>query len=274
MHDLRKSEQKVGEYVLKHAEEVIHMRIVDLATESQVSEPTIVRFCRAIGFDSFQAFKLTLAQQLVRREVKVPFAMDDQDSPKEMGLKLISNTMRCLEQTRAQLKWASVEQAIERISSSRRVEFYGSGASGIVAADAHQKFFRLELATQAYADADMQTMSAATMTKQDTVVAISHSGRTLSLLESIKVARINHAVVIAICPPNTPLANEADITIALDIDEDNETFAPMNSRLMHLIVLDMLATGVYLNRGSDFDAHLINIQNSILPLKTPLDPQA
>ena len=47
--DLRKSERKVAEFVLKEPLGVIRMRIVDLAQRAGVSEPTVVRFCRAVG---------------------------------------------------------------------------------------------------------------------------------------------------------------------------------------------------------------------------------
>ena len=53
---LRKSERKVADFVLKNPLNVIHMRIVDLAKEAEVSEPTVVRFCRAVGCEGFQDF--------------------------------------------------------------------------------------------------------------------------------------------------------------------------------------------------------------------------
>ena len=62
--EMRKSERKVAEFILANFSEVIRMRIVDLAEAAEVSEPTVVRFCRAVGCDGFQAFKLALAQQL------------------------------------------------------------------------------------------------------------------------------------------------------------------------------------------------------------------
>ncbi|MFE8070504.1 SIS domain-containing protein [Marinobacteraceae bacterium S3BR75-40.1] len=268
-HELRKSEQKVAEFVLKHPEEVIHMRIVDLATESQVSEPTIVRFCRAIGLDSFQNFKLTLAQQLVRREALVPFAIDPTDSPEALGRKLINNTVDCLTQVRDALDWTAVKRAIQKLAKAERVDFWGFGASGIVARDAQQKFFRLELASNAYSDPDMQHMAAATLKPGDCVIAISHSGRTRSLLESAPHVQDHGASLIALCPRNTPLFELSDIAIPVQINEDNETFTPMNSRLAHLAVLDMLATGVYLQKSPEIDRHLEAVKSSLLPLKDP-----
>jgi len=270
-HDLRKSEQKVAEYVLAHPDEVIHMRIVDLATESHVSEPTIVRFCRSIGIDSFQGFKLALAQQLVRREVRVPFAIDAADKVSQLGPKLIDNTRDCLAQARDAMDWQAVEQAILKLSQAGRVDFWGFGASGIVALDAQQKFFRLDVATNAYSDPDMQHMSAATLTVGDCVVAISHSGRTRNILQAVPRAQARGASVIALCPPGSALFDVADIALAVTIDEDNETFTPMNSRLAHLVILDILATGLYLQKGPELETHLDAVKKSLADLKLPPD---
>ena len=77
---LRKSEAKVANYVLANASEVIKMRIVDLASKSEVSEPTVIRFCKALGFDGFQSFKLQLAQQLGLGSVFTQFAVEDNDT--------------------------------------------------------------------------------------------------------------------------------------------------------------------------------------------------
>ncbi|WP_227519785.1 SIS domain-containing protein [Mangrovitalea sediminis] len=267
--NLRKSEQKVAEYVLRQPEDVIHMRIVDLATESHVSEPTIVRFCRAIGCDSFQGFKLALAQQLVRREVKIPFAIDASDSAEQLGRKLANNSMDCLAEVRDNLDWKAVQHAILKLSQARRVDFWGFGASGIVALDAQQKFFRLNLATNAYSDPDMQHMSAMTLAADDCVIAISHSGRTRNLMLSGTLAQEQGACLITLCPPGTPLFDLGDISLPVAINQDNETFTPMNSRLAHLVVLDILATGLYLQKRPDIDHHLDRVKGSLQPLKLP-----
>lgn len=270
---LRKSEQKVGDYVLRQPEEVIHMRIVDLATESQVSEPTIVRFCRAIGFDSFQSFKLALAQQLVRREPRLPvrldtFSIDSLDTAQQLGNKLINNSMDCLAQLRSQLDWQAMQQAILKLSLARRIDFWGFGASGTVAGDAQQKFFRLDVASNAYQDPDMQHMAAATLKADDCVVAISHSGRTQSLMDAAALAQSQGACIIAICPQKTPLAQQSDLLIGVYIPEDNESFTPMNSRLMHLMVLDILATGVYLQKLPELAPTLDRLKQNLNRLKT------
>lgn len=265
--ELRKSEQKVAEYVLRYPADVIHMRIVDLATESQVSEPTIVRFCRAIGLDSFKAFKLALAQQLVRREPMVPFAIGTNDSAEVLGRKLLNNTIDCLAQVRETLDWDAIQRAILKLAQARRLDFWGFGASGVVAVDAQQKFFRLDLACNAHSDPDMQHMSAATLGPGDCVIVISHSGRTHSLLQSGTLAQLQGASLVALCPSQTPLFELCDIAIPIQINEGNETFTPMNSRLAHLAVLDMLATGLYLQKSPAIDQHLEQVKRSLANLK-------
>ena len=85
MHALRKSELKVAEYVLKNPLKVIRMRIVDLAEEAKVSEPTVVRFCRGVGCKGFQDFKLALAQQLASSPSYGQIAVTDTDSTRGPG---------------------------------------------------------------------------------------------------------------------------------------------------------------------------------------------
>ncbi|MDX1587687.1 MAG: SIS domain-containing protein [Oleiphilaceae bacterium] len=268
-HALTKSEQKVADFVLKRPQDVIHMRIVDLATESRVSEPTIVRFCRAIGLDSFQNFKLSLAQQLVRSEALVPFAVDAADRPVDLGRKLINNTRECLALVRDSMDWEAVQRAISKLSQARHVSFWGFGASGIVAQDAQQKFFRLTAANSAHSDPDRQHMLAVTLGPEDCVLAISHSGHSPQLLDNGQMAQERGASLIALCPPHTPLFQQCDIALPVAIDEDNETFTPMNARLAQLVMLDMLATGVYLQKTPDIDPELERIKLSLERSKQP-----
>ena len=138
---LRKSELKVADFVLANANDVIKMRIADLAKKSEVSEPTVIRFCRALGFDGFQSFKLQLARQLGMGSVYTQFAVDDTDTVTDLRNKVFDTTVGSLLTVRDELSADALEQAININSNARRVEFYGFGASGSVAADAQHKFF-------------------------------------------------------------------------------------------------------------------------------------
>ena len=265
---LRKSELKVADTVLAHAKDVINMRIVDLANLSEVSEPTVIRFCRAIGFDGFQSFKLQLAQQLGLGSVYTQFAVDDSDTVADLRNKVFDTTIGSLLTVRDELDPDILEQAINTIAKARRLEFYGFGASGSVASDAQHKFFRLQLSTTAYTDPHIQNMSAVSLDREDVVVAISQSGKTKALLESVQLAMDAGATVIGLAPAGTPLNRRCSIPITVNMEEDQQASTPVSSRIAHLVVIDVLATGVARHRKPLLKEHLNRLQKSQKALRT------
>ncbi len=266
---LRKSEEKVATYVLANLDEVIKMRIVDLASKSAVSEPTVIRFCRAIGFDGFQSFKLQLAQQLGLGSVFTQFAVEDNDTVADLLNKVFDTTVGSLITVRDEINSEVLENAIDSISSARRVEFYGFGASGSVAADAQHKFFRLQLSSAAYTDPHIQRMSAISLGSEDVVVAISQSGETQALLQSVELAREAGANVIGLAPQDTSLSRLCNLAIYVNMEEDLESFTPVSSRIAHLVVIDVLATGVALHRKPLLKEHLERLEKSQKALRKP-----
>ena len=266
---LRKSEAKVASYVLANANDVIKMRIVDLAANSEVSEPTVIRFCRALGFDGFQSFKLQLAQQLGMGSVYTQFAVDDNDTVTDLRNKVFDTTVGSLLTVRDELNADVLEQAISTISNARRVEFYGFGASGSVAADAQHKFFRLQLSTAAYTDPHIQHMSAIALESDDVVVAISQSGETQALLQSVHLAREAGAKVIGLAPENTSLSKQCSMPRYVNMEEDLQSYTPVSSRIAHLVVIDVLATGVARHRKPLLKEHLKRLEKSQRALRTP-----
>src|SRR5690606_32633518 len=151
-HLLRKSELKVAEQVLQDPAAVMHSSMADLAHNVGVSEPTIVRFCRAIGCSGFQDLKLRLAQSLAAGASFGHFAIHEDDSVNDFALEILDATLHTLIEVREKLDVQALQKAITAIAQAQRVEFYGFGASGAVAADAQHKFFRLLLTAAACSD--------------------------------------------------------------------------------------------------------------------------
>lgn len=264
---LRKSERKVCDFVLTHLSDVIHMRIVDLASASGVSEPTVVRFCRGIGCNSFQDFKLTLAQHLATKKEFESFKIAETDSVADLGVKVFDATLATLTQVRDAINPATIAAAIEAITQAKRVEFYGFGASAAVASDAQHKFFRLQISTSAYSDPHIQTMSAMSLNTNDVVVAISQSGKTKALIEAIKLANDVGAKTIALAPTDSPVALASQIPINIDAEEEVEIYTPLSSRIAHLVVIDLIAVGVAQRIGPHISQHLQALHKSLQPLR-------
>ncbi|MBA1262695.1 transcriptional regulator HexR [Stutzerimonas stutzeri] len=264
---LRKSELKVADHVLLDPASVMHSSMADLAHVVGVSEPTIVRFCRAIGCLGFQDLKLKLAQSLAAGASFGQFAISENDSTSDISQKIFDTTLHTLMEVREHLDPAALEQAIAAMAKAERVEFYGFGASGAVATDAQHKFFRLLLSAAAYSDPHMQAMSAVTLKPTDVAICISQSGRSKDLLITANVVRESGATLITLCPSQTPLAELATINLAIDVQEDTEIYTPLTSRIAHLVVIDVLAMGVAMARGPNLVNHLKSVKRSLRSLR-------
>ena len=266
--DLRKSERKVAEFVLKDPLNVIRMRIVDLAQQSGVSEPTVVRFCRAVGCQGFQDFKLALAQQLASSPSYGQIAVTETDSTREYTHKVFDSTVDTLLKVRDSLVLEKLEAAVAAINAADRVEFYGFGASAAVAFDAQHKFFRLQITSAAYSDPHLQNMSATSLRPGDVVFAISQSGRTQALLDSMELVKKAGGIVIGLAPSESAVARSATIGIDVDAKEDIQIYTPLSSRIAHLAVIDVLAIGVAQKKGPQLDAHLRQLQAGLSSLRS------
>lgn len=271
LNDLRKSERKVAEYVLNNLNRVIHLRIVDLANEAEVSEPTVMRFCHAIGYGGFQEFKLSLAQQLAFSPSFGQIAVTDQDSIADFSHKAFDSTVDTLLKVRDSLDTLRIGEAITAICAAKRVEFYGFGASGAVAVDAQHRFFRLQIPSAAHSDQHIQNMAAMALTPGDVVVAVSQSGRTKALLHSMVLAKKNGGIVIALAPSNTPVIKEATIPIVVDVEEAIELYTPLSSRIAHLVVIDVLAIGVAQRKGTSLKDHLYKLMLGLQDLRLDVE---
>lgn len=267
--ELRKSERKVAEYILAQPEQVIHMRIVDLAQMAKVSEPTVVRFCRAIGCDGFQDFKLLLAQQISQGARYEQFSLSEDDSTEQYTLKVFDSTMDTLKKVRDSIDINAIEQAVKALSAARRVEFYGFGASSAVTTDAQHKFFRLQIPSAAYSDPHIQAMSAMSLGPEDVVVAISQSGRSQGLIDAISLVKESGATIIGLMPRATPVARQCSIPIYIDVEEETENYTPLPSRMAHMAVIDILAVGVFKAKGQELGRHLRRMHRGLQILRQP-----
>ena len=264
--DLRKSEQTVAEFVLKDPKSIIIMKTAEASNEMGISEPTLIRFCKAIGFSGFQEFKINLSQQLAADDYFVMYEINEDDSIHELCEKVFDTTISEILNVRSQIDQAILENAIETLVNAKRVEFYAFGGSAPVAMDGQHKFFRLKISSSYISDPHLQFMSANSLEKDDVVVAISQSGTTSALIDSVKIVRKNGVKVIGIMPGNTPLSNLCDFPLTIDVGVENRITKPVTSRIAYTAVIDVLTMGVAQLKPEAQD-HLYNIADSQRSLK-------
>ena len=264
---LAPAEQRVGKLVLQDPRAFANLPVTELADRAHVSKPTVVRFCRSVGYDGLSDFKLKLAGSVSEGVPFIHRSVDADDKTSDVTVKVIDNTVAAFLKYRNDASSFALEHAVQALaethSTGKRIEFYGVVNSGIVAQDAQHKFFRLGMNTIAYSDGHMQVMSASMLGKGDCVVVISNSGRTRDLMDACDIARKRGATTIVITASGSPLATAGQIHLTADHPESYDRYSPMVSRLLHLLIIDILATTVALRIGETLQPALREMKNNL-----------
>ena len=269
LQSLAPAEQRVGKLLLSDPRGFANSPVVDLANKAQVSKPTVVRFCRSMGYKGLSDLKLKLAGSLSEGVPFIHRNVGAQDNSSDVLVKVIDNTVTAFLKYRNDASSAQIDKAAEAIAlahkKGKRLEFFGVGNSGIVAQDAQHKFFRLGFHTIAHSDGHMQIMSASLLGPGDCLVVFSNSGRTRDLLDSCEIAKKTGATTIVVTASGSPLAHVGKVHLSADHPESYEKFSPMVSRLLHLMIVDVLATAVALRIGStQLQPMLRNMKQNLL----------
>ncbi len=264
---LAPAEQRVGKLVLADPRAFANLPVTELADRAHVSKPTVVRFCRSMGYDGLSDFKLKLAGSVSEGVPFIHRSVDVDDKTSDIAVKVIDNTVAAFLKYRNDASSFALEHAAQALAATqktnRRIEFYGVGNSGIVAQDAQHKFFRLGVNAIAYSDGHMQVMSASMLRPGDCAVIISNSGRTRDLMDACDIAKKQGATTIVITASGSPLASAGHIHLTADHPEGYDKYSPMVSRLLHLLIIDILATTVALRIGESLQPVLREMKNNL-----------
>lgn len=246
------AEERVAGLILAYPRVVMGEPISEIARRAKVSQPTVIRFCRTMGCQGLADFKLKLASGVTGTVPVAHSQVHVGDSALDIGVKVADNTIAAMMAMRDSLNADTLSKVIDVLSHAARVEFYGFGSCGLVAEDAQQKFFRLGIASTACTDPQWQEVSASLLRNTDVAVIISNSGSLRHLAATVEAAVDSGATIIALAPGNSQLARRADHTLTVEHAEDSMMHIPMLSRILLLLLVDMLAVGVSLNRSSMF----------------------
>lgn len=242
LNDMAPSERKVAETVLANPQAAIAWSLADAARFSGVSEPSIMRFCRRLGFEGYSDFRIKFAQAVALLEQSQRPIADDGDDP--IRSRVIANCNKAIAAINdliLDVDSASIARAAERLAGSRRIDVYGHGGSGFLAGEAQHRFAYLGLSSVAYSDPSLQMFSAVALKPEDSVLAFSFSGVTTHMLPNIEIARGAGAQIITLAPSGSPIAKAADINLAINAyrQKKSPVFLP-NERLTMYVMLDAL----------------------------------
>lgn len=246
---LSPAEQRLAAYILDHPEEILYMSVHQLSEGSGVSVGTVVRFCQDFGYAGFAEFKLMLAADLVVPVQTVMGEIETGDDIRTVAEKIATANMQAVQDTMRLLDANGLEQAVGAIAAAPRLEVFAVGASTVVAADAKYKFTRIGKRIDAIVDPHQQAMAASLMDPGDVCIAITYSGDTKDIVESVTIAKRAGATVIAITAHSrSQVASLSDVILLTGPMETPLASGAIRSTIAQLHVLDVLFAGVFLRR--------------------------
>lgn len=267
-HTMRRSQRRVADSVLADGPAAVaNATLAEVAHRAGVSEPTVIRFCREVGCNGFREFKIHLARSTVFGLSATELELSSADTPDAVGEKIFEASLNSLDHCRRSLDWQQITRGVALLSSARHIEFFGYGASGIVAHDAQQKFALFGCTCAYQIDAHQQYIAASMLGPDDVAVAISNTGTTRSVVEFVRIARLNGARILAISGADNTLLEQSDVGIVVDTRENTELYTPTISRLAALIVIDILATNVAIQHGPTHAAKIQHMKKGLAEMR-------
>ena len=244
-NEFTKSERKIIDYILTHKSEAQYFSITDLSHACKISVSTISVFCRKLGTDGFNDFKLELAKATIPQVVaSVPSAFGEiqaDDTLEQVFEKTYSANQDALSKTFQRLDKTAVSQAVDWLKEAGQILCLGQGNHSIVATAAWSRFSTVSSRFKTMEDSHLQMIAASTMEKQDVVLFFSYSGSTHDFIELAKIAKSRGAKIILITRfPHSPGAELADLILVIGTDEKPLSYGSIAAMASQLLVIDIL----------------------------------
>ena len=263
---LTKSEQKLADYILKNPADVMHMTMSELADATSSADATVFRFCHKLGFSGFQGLKQALAGDLFSPAESLSQEVNADDTPRDITRKVFQDMIDALQETQKMLDYKALEQAIDLVSKTERIDAYGYG--GNIAQDIAHRFMRFGLDVHAYSDPHLQIASASLLKPEDVVIAISHTGASIDLLKVLEMVRSRGSKIILITSYlKSPATKLADVVLTGLARETSYRSEAMASRLVHLAIIDCLYTGVMQRCMDEYIDNMKQVRKAIAAQK-------
>lgn len=241
-------ERMVADYILENTEEIPHLSIKELAQASKTSDASVLRFCKTLGYNGYRNIIVSISAALGSRDEEMKEQYTDIRPGDELSTiidNISLNNRKSIDDTMSIIDREAIANAVNILRKSKRIIFFGVGASGLVCKDGEQKFTRIKKICHAYLDGHSQLTAATLLEDQDVAIFVSNSGSTIEILDALDIAKKNKATCIAITKYHkSPLAERADIVLNISTPELTIRSGAMGSRIAMLTIIDILFAGV------------------------------
>jgi len=232
-----KSDHKIYDYIQTNSQEVLYHSLTELSEASGVAEATVLRFFRKLGFKGFQDFKFLFAQEVSSLTVH-----DHEDTYIE---KIKNNIVQAIEDSYEIIDIDTLQKCIDEIDRSNDVVVFGVGSSGVAALDMHTRLMRIGKHVNVITDSHFMVMRASSMNTNTVVIAISLTGGTKDIVDTVQIAKEKKAKVIALTNyVKSPLTKYADHVLLSSAKESPLDSGSLVSKMTQLFLVDLICTGL------------------------------
>lgn len=258
---LRPAERAVAQYVRDHLAETSELTVGQLAEVAHVSEPTVIRFSRKLGFGGYRELRYVLRHpQAERRTTFDPlegFDLNPWDKLDDVPGKAVNATKSLLDDLLASLDRKELHKAVSLIANARLIDIVGVENSLVPATDLFTKLSYLGLNCRLNTDAYMQQIGAGHLSENDVAVAFSHSGRSIDTIKALRLAKSRGVRTIVVTDsPDAPIGNWADVRLLAGRGERTIYGNAIFSRTAHIVMVDILYMSVILSDYGRFSTEL------------------
>ena len=243
---LSSSQKRVADYVFEHADKVMISSLADFASACDVSDPTVMRFLNKVGYDSYQTFRVNIAQELAAgKDENFYHDITPNDSTQEIRDKVLALTARSLQDSVTVIDAGQIERLVDKILRSSRIFIIGMGASSALAFDLQHKLLRFGLDANYSHDSHMINIVCTGLKANDLLIVFSHSGESREILDGIELARANGTFIATICSyEHSSAANASDCTILSSSFETRFRSDSLTSRIIQFAIIDMIYVSI------------------------------
>lgn len=265
--NMGRGERKIADLITSNPHVILPLSITQLSELAGCGTATLVRFAKRLGLNGYQDLKIAIAQ-----EISTLSNEKDQISPDDscyfMFTKRLRDIQVALQKTRLVLSPVAMENAAKKIMNAKRIVIFGLGNSAAIAHDAQHKFLRVGLNATSCSDNHLQSIIASHLDEECVAIGISHSGRSVDIVQALKLAHINGATTICITNHDTsPITEVSDICLFTKSEETQHSILAMSSRIAQLTILDAIYTYIVANTSSGAIEAILNTETALTEKK-------
>lgn len=261
--EMGRGERKIADLILADPHAVLPLTITQFSELAECGTATLVRFSKRLGLNGYQELKIAIAQEIStlsnEKETISPY-----DSCYSMFTKRLRDIQVALQKTRLVLSPSAMDAAAKKIMNAKRIVIFGLGNSAVIAHDAQHKFLRVGLNATACSDNHLQSIIASHLDTDCVAIGISHSGKSVDIVQALRLARISGASTICVTNYETsPITEVSDICLFTQSEETQHSILAMSSRIAQLTIFDAIYTYIVANTNSGAIEAILNTETAL-----------